>query len=908
MEAPFSRNFSKSTFRQSTAHCLFLIYRTVEKLKHWFFIAGLVLLSVEGTSQGYNFIGDSYEIGGDCYILTPEGLFQNGAIWYNQSIDLNDPFTLQYTANFGPNDDGADGMVFVLQQVGNEILGEPGGGIGFSGFQPSLGIEFDTYQNFENADPVFDHLSVLRNGNVNHGSTDNLAGPVTISSSDFNIEDGEDHVIEIDWNPTANALTVSVDCQARISLVVDLLGQVFVDSPIVFWGFTGATGGQFNQQSICLDPYILGLPETFETCEGQPVQLEAPPATFGTFSWEPAEYLDDPTSNAPTATVNENTEFTLSYEDLCGDIQTETTTVIINEPSIDLGEDLLVCGDGVATLLADGDFEEITWSDGSDLPELEITASGIYWATASIGACSVSDTVEVELATAPNYDGPLFLTLCEGEEYTFELDQPQTQITWFDGDDAPSRSFTETGSYGFDLILGECTSSFELELSFLPLPSVELDDDISVCGEQDIALSATGNFDLIEWSDGSDQEDLTVNQSGTYWVEVTSDGCSSADTIEVAILDAPEYNQPTSVDLCDGESFLFELDQAQTDITWFDGDDSDTRTFDESGIYPFELSLGECSASFELELTFFAIPVFDLGPDVSVCEEESALFETGLTDATVTWSSGQTGTSIEVEEEGVYLATAEENGCTYEDSVALILVALPELTLSGVEGLCPGESGELFAQAEQSVVWQDGRTDNFITIDEPGIYSAQTAGAEGCTASASILVQAFDLPRISLEERQVKCVDRPLTIRADSDDNANLVWNDGTSGSFFTVQEEGVYYVELTNECGTTRREVLVEEEFCFEHVYLPNAFTPDGDGLNDLFKPVLEGVEDYDFRVFNRKGEEVFFSTDPAQGWNGSFQNNSYFCPAGVYTWRLKVDFTLSEPEVKFGSVVLVR
>ena len=149
-------------------------------------------------AQGYNFVGNSFSTGEDCYVLTPGSTWQNGAIWYNQAIDLNEPFSLQYVANFGNNDGGADGMFFVIQQVGNNILGEAGGGIGFSGFQPSLGIEFDTHQNFEYIDPTYDHLSILRNGNVNHGTPDNLAGPVPISFSSVNVEHEEDYIIEIE--------------------------------------------------------------------------------------------------------------------------------------------------------------------------------------------------------------------------------------------------------------------------------------------------------------------------------------------------------------------------------------------------------------------------------------------------------------------------------------------------------------------------------------------------------------------------------------------------------------------------------------------------------------------------------------------------------------------------------------
>jgi len=881
----------------------------VKELLRYGFIFLIFLIGTRHShAQGYNFVGDSYPIGGDCYVLTPEGNFENGAIWYNQAIDISEPFNLQYTANFGPDDAGADGMFFVLQQVGNQVLGEAGGGIGFSGFQPSLGVEFDTYQNFENGDPSYDHLSIQRNGNVNHNAADNLAGPVTISSSSVNVEDGQDYVIEINWDPAVNQFSVSVNCTQRLLLIIDLEDQVFTNSPEVFWGFTGATGGEFNEQIVCLDPYILGLPETFTSCLGEPVQLEAPPATFGTFSWEPAEFLDDPSSTSPIADVTETTEFTLTYEDLCGDLQVETTTVVVEEPSVDLGPDLNECATGEVLVEAGGNYDEIIWSDGSQEPSLTIAETGQFWATASIGGCEVSDTVNVEISPLPEFEGITEAEPCEGDTYQFELDQPGTDILWFDGDPSDERSFTESGEYDFELSLGECTQSYTLSLDFIPLPTIDLGEDIDQCGNAPIDLMANGDFEEVIWSDGSTQSSIEVNQSGPYWATVTAQGCENADTVQIQFLEAPQYTDDLEITLCEGEDYLFELNQPQTEILWFDDDDSPNRPFDQSGTYPFTLTLGDCTADFELEVEVFPIPSFELGPDFAFCQGASATLETGLTEAAVNWSEGSSGLVLEIEEGGTYWAVAEADGCSFSDTIAVSTLDAPDLELSGPEGLCPEESGVLNAESLGEVTWYTGEVGTEITIGEPGFYTAVAENGEGCTTEASIIVQAFTLPRVVLQEEAVKCLDQPLRIEAESDNGAGLIWSDGTTGSILTVEEPATYSVELTNDCGTTLREVVVTEEFCADQVFVPNAFTPDGDGLNDLFRAEVEGAVLFELWIFNRLGDEVFVTKSAKEGWNGSFGNNGYYCRAGVYTWRLEVAFSETEPEVRYGTVMLVR
>ena len=117
------------------------------KPSHGSFFVGLLFLGCvlslgELTAQSYFLNGTAQSLGGDCYQLTTTQGNQNGAVWYSDLIDLTQPFDLNFTMNFGTLDaTGADGMVFVLQDVGTNALGQTGGALGFSGFNPSFGID-----------------------------------------------------------------------------------------------------------------------------------------------------------------------------------------------------------------------------------------------------------------------------------------------------------------------------------------------------------------------------------------------------------------------------------------------------------------------------------------------------------------------------------------------------------------------------------------------------------------------------------------------------------------------------------------------------------------------------------------------------------------------------------------------
>ena len=166
-------------------------------------------------AQTANAMGDAVVEDDECYTVTLPIEWQNGAVWFLETIDLGEPFTIDLKLNFGFIDaNGADGVVFVMQTSGTTLLGEPGGGLGFGGISPSFGVEFDTFQNNDYGDIWQDHIAMVSDGSVLHSSANNLAGPVTALASGANIEDGNDHLFRLVWNPDADV--VEVYSQPRI--------------------------------------------------------------------------------------------------------------------------------------------------------------------------------------------------------------------------------------------------------------------------------------------------------------------------------------------------------------------------------------------------------------------------------------------------------------------------------------------------------------------------------------------------------------------------------------------------------------------------------------------------------------------------------------------------------------------
>ncbi|HEU4718381.1 MAG TPA: T9SS type B sorting domain-containing protein, partial [Bacteroidia bacterium] len=97
---------------------------------------------------------------------------------------------------------------------------------------------------------------------------------------------------------------------------------------------------------------------------------------------------------------------------------------------------------------------------------------------------------------------------------------------------------------------------------------------------------------------------------------------------------------------------------------------------------------------------------------------------------------------------------------------------------------------------------------------------------------------------------------------------------------------------------------IEVRPEFRF---FIPNTFTPNGDGLNDIFMPAIMGVDNYHFMIFDRWGNLIFETSDTFQGWDGRYKGNK--CQEDVYVW--KIDFTNVVDESNqelIGHVNLIR
>jgi hypothetical protein len=211
---------------------------------------------VDCSCYAFQFVGSASQIGNPptgntsqyCFEITPNQNTQNGAIWLSNKVDLDDNFNFSAEIYAGNNNGGADGFTIVFQNDPNGIaaLGIPGGGLGYGGISPSIAFEIDTYDNGTGQGDVSqDHIAINLNGDptVPVGTPSHTILP--------NIEDGNYHTVVINWDTNAEELTFSLDGNTT-SYNADIINTVFGGQNLVYFGFTGSTGGATNQQIVCI--------------------------------------------------------------------------------------------------------------------------------------------------------------------------------------------------------------------------------------------------------------------------------------------------------------------------------------------------------------------------------------------------------------------------------------------------------------------------------------------------------------------------------------------------------------------------------------------------------------------------------------------------------------------------------
>ena len=247
------------------------------------------------------------------------------------------------------------------------------------------------------------------------------------------------------------------------------------------------------------------------------------------------------------------------------------------------------------------------------------------------------------------------------------------------------------------------------------------------------------------------------------------------------------------------------------------------------------------------------------------------------------------------------------DSCFTRDSVIIEVFESPEIDLGPDQLLCDGEEYILtIDNSALTMEWEDGSKDSERTFSEAGIYWLEV-GNVACFDRDTLVITIGEAPITDLGPDIDTCASTVQLTVVDSI-AYTYSWDDGSSLNVRDISSNGRYSVTVSTECGEASDVIDVVLDDCECEIYLPNAFSPNGDALNDRYVPFPQlscNIESMEMFIFNRWGELVYSSTDDEDGWDGVY--NDEMAPPGVYVYYLKYRIGGRE-ESRIGEFTLIR
>ncbi len=566
---------------------------------------------------------------------------------------------------------------------------------------------------------------------------------------------------------------------------------------------------------------------------------------------------------------------------------------------------------------------------------------------------TIAPDVLADIAATPDTMGCVPFTVdftnnSNGVTYSWNFDDGSP----LDNAVQPTHTFTSVGTYDVMLVAVDSASCNIADTTYL---TITVGNGIPVtasfsytldCATMTVNAQNTGTANAgYSWDMGDGTTYTTENVThaygalGNYTITfVTIDTiCGNTDTITTVVTIAPEVfaDIAASPDTMRCVPFTVDFTNNSNGVTYSwnfdDGSPIDntvqpTHTFTSVGTYNvmfIAIDSASCNIADTTYLTIVGTEPPPVDADfIAVQNANCSLFQIETTNNSTgnnlvyEWNMGDgtTYTDSNVAHQysgpGTFTITliATDSVC-FSSDITTVTVSLQEsmvINLGPDQLICNGVSAMLDAGTSGLTYnWNTQETTQTIETDVVGTYWVVVSDGV-CETSDTIQVQMA--PDIDLGYVDELCVGQRLVLDPGVPAQSYL-WNTGATTQQIEVMLGGEYTFTLVDSLGCIRTDTVtvIESEGSAE-VFVPNAFTPNGDGVNDIWYPVGEGIEDFELQIFTRWGELVFTSNSTDVGWDGTFKGRAL--QNGVYVYKMwYINACVGTDFVqKFGHIVLTR
>lgn len=434
-----------------------------------------------------------------------------------------------------------------------------------------------------------------------------------------------------------------------------------------------------------------------------------------------------------------------------------------------------------------------------------------------------------------------------------------------------------------------CEAEYKFIVRIKSNVEVDLGPDVFFCEKIDRFISPR-IFDAtrIEWNTGQFGPTIRVQDTGMYKATVFYDKCSGSDSMNI-YLDPVEFSMVEDTLFCHYEDVDAILDAGTPGLKyrWNTSfkDTFQTVHVQDTGTYWVKVSNEHCS-SFDSTRIFVIEP--DIGDYMFICNEFEKQLDAGyFPGATYKWEDGSTSRFHTINKSGDFWVDVTYRHCLLRDSI-LVENPVIHLELGNDSNYCDSLYRHMVAPPMMvSYLWQDDSNNPDYTATRPGQYYVTVVDTNGCSKSDTVHLTMTNSPIIDIGNDTTICVRSIAGYRLNADFPV-FNWSDGTHGKSIEVMDSGWVWLQVIDEAGCSGYDsvyVSVDPEALPNNLFIPNAFSPNGDNLNEVFpfKDLIPQPE-YRVRIFNRWGEKLFDSELDGQQWDATHQGKLVEPEAYVY------------------------
>ncbi len=631
--------------------------------------------------------------------------------------------------------------------------------------------------------------------------------------------------------------------------------------------------------------------------------------TFNAYHPRALSYLWDSGEITPAITVGDSGLHSVTINSLRCQYEDTALLTVYTPPIVNIGPDLNICqGDSVSFNAKVNLSVTYLWNTGQTTASIVAKNQGAYSVIVQYGPCTSFDTayLNVQIPTPFNL-GP-DQTWCEDQPTTVVGPSGFDSYWWSSGEVSKDINPTVAGNYSLITKVGLCFSYDTIRVNIDTIPNFVMPQLPAICDGDSLLLNAPITATNYLWSTGETGPSIQLKKQGFYSLFISNGLCSYIDSSYLEVVQPPSlYIGPDSL-VCIGTGVDFGQEIPGSSYKWNTGEQTPYIRKYDANSYSVEVTYKVCVIRDTAELIVAQMPQPNLGDDLLVCEGTTVVLRTNTFGDFFQWSTGSTDSTITISKPNSYSVVVHNGPCVNADTVLLAVQQPPLLVMPPDVELCPGEKFDIVpvTNAVNPIYsWSNGSHQASLTVADSGYYYlVLTAGV--CDVYDSLHVTVWPNPNV-----------KPMRVTLCPGDSAklalpkhfkyfNIIDMSPFLDSVIFPKEEFNLFIYDTNGCRWQTSLKAETDLECDRDIYVPNTFTPNGDGANDYFKVVSYQLKLVDLMIFDRWGELIFQTDQPAIGWDGKYKGE--ICKTDVYEWKVTYIDAYGKTRIKIGHVNLLR